>query len=177
MKKVIHIHILLLSIIIISHQTLSSQTTKLENGHTFKLWVSKMDKSKKAKGYLYEIEDSLITVMDFSGQGVYQKVDVQNIKEIKLRKRGKPMKGIFFGALVGFSMGAIIGYAAGDDQGSFSLFSAGEKAIIGGTLLVIPGAIIGGVIGHQMSVKIPIRGSQIMYDEQLVKLRRYQLAF
>ena len=43
--------------------------------------------------------------------------------------------------------------------------------------MTVPGAILGGITGAGMNVKIPINGSQITYDQQKEKLKKYELKF
>jgi hypothetical protein len=71
-------------------------------------------------------------------------------EELKLVEKpdwSKFWKGAFYGALIGGSSLAIIGFLSGDDEPSGTLdifvFTAGEKAFIG----LVVGGIIGGLIG------------------------------
>lgn len=54
---------------------------------------------------------------------------------------------VLIGIGTGVGIGAIAGYSAGDDHsGDWFRLTAGDKALIGGTLLGIAGAIVGGVV-------------------------------
>ena len=58
--------------------------------------------------------------------------------------------------------------ARGDDAEN----SAGQKAVIGGVSLAIPGALVGMLVGA-VKVVIPIEGSLIKYKDQRQKLQKY----
>ena len=176
MKKVIQIAVISFSLVCFSFLSLFSQTTKKEKKGTHKVLVTKMDKSSKAKGYLSEIADSTLSVSN-SSNTESQSVDVNMIDEIRLRRKGRIGRGFLHGALVGFFTGAIVGLLSGSDKPGFLSFSATDKAVIYGTLMTVPGAILGGITGAGMNVKIPINGSQITYDQQKEKLKKYELKF
>ena len=114
-----------------SSHYLQGQTEVEHKKGQYRIWISKMDKSKKVKGFLFEAGDSLLTIMDYSVVGGSRSVEIENINKIKLRKKSKPGRGLLTGALVGFSIGAIIGLASGDDPGGgFISLTAGQKAIL-----------------------------------------------
>lgn len=168
MKNVIRITIVIVSIIWCSNQMVFSQSSK---NRTYKVWVAKLDKSPISKGYLSELGDSTISIMNIQGS-LTQKLSVNLIEEIRFRKIGKPIKGILGGALIGAVTGAIVGSLSGSN--SFGGLRSGDTAKIGAAIGVPVGAIIGGIIGHKMSVKIPIEGNQDMYKIQKEKLKKYQ---
>ena len=64
------------------------------------------------------------------------------------------------GAGIGFLLGAVIGLASGDDppaEGWFSYdYSAGDKALLGGSLLGIVGAVIGQSIKTDKWAEVPL---------------------
>ncbi len=177
MKKVIQIVICAIFIIHISTPSLFSQNNKQEKKDIYNVWVTKLDKSSKSKGYLYETKDSLITIMNYSSTGGSEQISVSNINEIKLRRKGKLGNGVLYGTLIGASIGVILGYASGDDKAGFLSITAGEKATFLGIFFSLPGAIIGGIIGRQMNLKIPINGNQNTYRKQKERLKDFQLAF
>jgi len=177
MKKVIQIVVSAIFIIHISPPSLFSQNNKQEKKEIYKVWVTKLDKSSKAKGYLFETHDSLVTIMSYSTLGGSQDIAVSNINEMKFRKKGKFGKGVLYGTLIGVSIGVILGYASGDDNGGIISFTAGEKATFLGIFFSLPGAIIGGIVGHRMNFNIPIRGNHNTYNAQREKLRRYKVNF
>ncbi len=176
MNAVVRVSILIMVFMVGSFFNLHAQDKDSKKGR-YKVWVTKMDKSSKTKGYLLETKDNYISIMNYSSDGGSEQVDIGNIKKIKIRKKGKPLKGIVYGMFIGFSTGMLLGIASGDDNsGNFSL-SAADKGFIIGTLFTIPGAIVGAIVGHRMNVKIPIKGNKDSYNAQREKLRKYQMSF
>ena len=171
MKNRIHILLTITIIFVLSHLSIVGQTTNhIKSNKHFVAWITPLDSTSIIKGYLSEVEDSLIVVSNFYN---YEKQNIYyyDIKEIKFRKKGKVGKGFLYGALTGFAVGAIAGFADGDDRGDFEFFTAEEKAILGGIVLAIPGALIGGVIGAA-KIKIPINGDVMNQKEKLLKFKR-----
>ncbi len=146
---------------------------KRKKKKNYNVWISSIDKSSKYKGYLRGIEDSTIVLSThtnkFHNNYRTQHIDVNNIKTFKYRKKGKIGKSILYGALAGFTVGAVIGLSSGNDTSGLQLFNAGETALIYGALLTIPGALIGGLIGVA-KVKIPINGNHKTMKNQKGKL-------
>ena len=176
MNKVIQITIITFSFLCFSFLSLSSQTTKKVKKENYKVTVTKMDRSSKAKGYLTEIADSAVIVTNLITSDSHI-INVNVMDEIKFKRKGGLGRGILYGALVGMATGALLGFASGDDPSGFISFSAEAKALGAGLALSIPGAIIGGIIGYNAKIKIPIKGSQQAYDRQKEKLKKYQLSF
>ena len=177
MKKGFQLALISISLVCLSFLSLHSQTpTKGQRG-SYKVWVTKMDKSSKAKGYITQIGDSSMIVTNlFTSDSKIINVNVMD--EIKFKRKGSFGRGILYGALAGLTTGAIIGFASGDDSNCFLLcFSAEAKALFLGSALALPGAVIDGIIGHNMRIKIPIKGSQKAYDRQKEKLKKYKLSF
>jgi hypothetical protein len=71
-------------------------------------------------------------------------------------------EGFLYSGLTGVTIGAIIGFADGDDKGGFLAFSAGEKAFIGGFLL-------GGTLGFVGLLVGAITGSTFEYSAEVHK--------
>ena len=175
MNKVIQITIITFSFVCFSFLSLYSQTTKKDKKGNYKVTVTKMDKSSKSKGYLTEIADSAVIVTNLStSESQIVNVDVMN--EIKFKRKGGLGRGLLYGAIVGMASGAVLGYLSGDsDRGIIR--AAEDKALVLGIALSIPGAIIGGIIGHNTKIKIPINGNQKTYERQKEKLKKYKLNF
>jgi len=72
-----------------------------------------------------------------------------DLQRIFIPHRGNFLSGAGSGLLFGGTVGALIGLASGgdDDENGFFAFSAGTKALMGGIILGVPSALIGGVIG------------------------------
>ena len=171
MKKIIQITIITISFVCFSFLSLYTQTTTKEKKDTYKVWVTKMDKSSKTKGYLTEIADSAVIVTNLSTSDS-QIVNVNVMDEIKFKKKGNLGRG----ALVGFTIGALLGLTPGGDTDcsiGVPCFSTKQKVLVGG----FAGAIIGGIIGNKSEITIPIKGSQKAYNKQKEKLKKYQLSF
>ena len=83
--------------------------------------------------------------------------------------------GIILGSLTGFAIGWIGGYTQGDDKpevGKIDIFrfTKTEKSTFFGVVGIIPGAIIGGLIGSA-KIKIPINGDKSKYRAAQDKLK------
>lgn len=149
----------------------------------YRTWVTKTGKLGVANGYLRTVEDSLIVlsynkVSKTAHNYHAQRIPVGAIKKIKFREKGKPLKGVLIGALSGFMLGGIIGLADGDDNcdgflGNLFCHTAEEKAVIYGTGLAIPFALIGGIINTR-KIKISINGNHDTYKQQKMKLLEYK---
>ncbi len=153
-------------------QSIIGQTPNQLKSRKYKTWVTPIDNSGTIKGYMSEVGDSSIVISNLKNIEK-QRIYFNNIKIIKFRKRGEIVKGVLFGAFTGFAVGGLIGLASGDDKGYIINFTAGEKGLVAGTLLTIPGAIIGGIIGS-IKIKIPINGNT---HNQKAKLLKYKLSY
>ena len=86
-----------------------------------------------------------------------QLMQLQKEKE----QKGGFGRGAWIGALIGLGTGALAGLISGnDDPNTFLAMTAGEKALILGTLGGAGGAIIGGIIGLATKKK---KGSAASY--------------
>jgi hypothetical protein len=106
------------------------------------------------------------------------------IIEIKTKSKGSFLGGLFkgmgLGALIGGGLGALGGFAAGDDPPSSGMFdfslSAEEKALIGLVAVGASGAVIGGIIGastkHSHSHWYFVGGNLRAYQEAATSLKR-----
>ena len=65
-------------------------------------------------------------------------------------------------------MGGLIGLTRGDDAEQ----TAGQKAMVGGISLAIPGALVGLLVGA-VKVVIPIEGNFSKYKERRRELQKY----
>ena len=163
--------LLTLNTLMLCHLSMIGQSNNhIERNKNFIVWVTPIDSSSIIKGYLSEVEDSLIVISNFYN---YKKQRIYNydIKEIKFRNKGNIGKGFAIGALSGFAVGAIAGLAAGDDSEGWIRFTAGQKALVSGVALALPGALIGGMIGAA-KIKIPINGNKMTQKQKLLKYKR-----
>ncbi|MCI5093461.1 hypothetical protein [Phaeodactylibacter sp.] len=149
-------------------------TTRLENkpNRNYETWVHPINKAEITKGYLNEVEDSLIVISNLSGQGK-RKIYFNEIQNIQFRQKGQIGRGFISGALTGFVIGGLAGLVQGDDRSGFLRFSAEEKAVFYGGLFAIPGGLLGALIGSAKTT-IPISGRS---KGQKRKLSQYKLAY
>jgi len=132
--------------------------------HKYKVWVKSKDHTMNIDGYLNKIDDNALTLMKSGG---YEKtVSWEDIKSVKLRKKGNIKRGLLYGFITGVGLGGIVGFSTG---GGF--VSRRNSALVGGIPLGLLGGIIGGGIG---SIKdyIPINGNE---KGQKEKLKKYLL--
>ncbi len=163
---------------------LHSQNKK-EKIKVYKVWVTKIDGSN-VKGFFYAADEQGITIsrsitLDESDLVL---VEVENISLIKIRRKGAVGKGAGIGFLSGAAVGAIIGFAEGDDDPICSSFvfgtfcfegsTAGEKAVGGAIGLGVIGSGVGAIVGTGKK-KIPIDGNTNTYITQLNSLKNYTL--
>jgi len=140
---------------------------------TYKVWVTLINESK-VKGILYEANEDGLLLMDTKLKDTIAFLDCRNIEQFKVRKKGNVGKGAGIGALGGATIGAIIGFADGDDDPGILSMTAEEKALGGGIALAIPGAGIGALIGTG-SKKYFIHGAKGTYLAILPEVKTYTL--
>ena len=148
----------------------------------YRTWFSLNNQPTKAKGVLFEIQDSTISVakIDMIKHYPVEEIEaanynVSNIEIIKVRKNNNIGKGILIGTITGIAAGSIIGLISGDDPpDTFLALTAGEKALILGTPLAFGGAAIGGFVGA-IKISIPINGSPDLFNQNKKDLINYSL--
>jgi hypothetical protein len=125
--------------------------TQLKNGETWNY------------GFLSVIDDSSVQLstkrVAFSnlslGNPYFKKYNYADIDKMKIRKHGSIGRGIVFGALIGVGVGAIVGLATykkpAPSNGWFTSidFGPGVSALGGAIFGILPGTIIGGIIGSK----------------------------
>jgi hypothetical protein len=155
----------------------SQNATNNKKGKSYQVWISQIDSNQKLKGYLYKIGKDSITIKSSSinkrAEINYNYIRIENLNTIELRKKGKVYRGFILGGVIGFCTGGLLGLAGGDDDpDDFWAFKAEEKALIFGTLLALPGTVIGGIAGA-VKIKIPIRGSKTKFEQEKPNLEFY----
>lgn len=141
----------------------------------YKVWITLADKPYEVNGTLYELRDSTLLVSHYKTFSEFIVDDsptielhINNIDLIETRKRNRIGMGILIGAVSGFTVGGLIGLTrAGDAEQT-----TGQKALIGGASLAIPGALVGLLVGS-VKVVIPIEGNILKYKDQRLKLQKY----
>lgn len=174
MKRLLLALPIAMTTIVFSYQMSLGQTQANPKPVVYKMWIKSIDKSFKAKGYLQEIGDSTIVLTD-RRHTKQQTIQGAQIQTIKYRPRHAVLKGIGIGAALGVGIGGMIGVASGSDTGNcFICFSAGDKAIIWGTLLGVPSTILGGILQSKKE-KVTFSGDQADFDDKKWLLKPYML--
>jgi hypothetical protein len=161
---------------------LSAQEDTLLNSRIYIAWI-KLNDGRTLSGALYQINDSSVQIVNpYSKKvlmrGTYNiaRINYNDIRFIKTRAKGKAGKGSAFvlGAMGGVLIGAVIGYSLGNDPYAGGS-TASDKAVMGGMLVLIPGALIGFHFGSSKK-KIPINGSIYNFNisKQLLRIYSYK---
>jgi hypothetical protein len=146
-------------------QTAYSQTTK--NKRPYRVWVTSHGTNAKLEGYLIQTKDSSIVISQFPTTAISsaasQEVEINTIKHLKFRKKGKVGRSIWQGALTEFAFFTVLGVVTQDPWGG----------VIGFIYMPV-GAVIGGAIGA-LKTKVPINGEQQQYQQSRAKLVKYTI--
>ncbi|MHA6246891.1 hypothetical protein ACXYMU_03065 [Pontibacter sp. CAU 1760] len=148
----------------------------------YRCWVYFEGSAPAYKGVLLSTGDSAIQVLPDAKSYAFPLTAAQTptsipataIKEIRFRSKGRKGRGMLFGALIGIATGAIIGFADGDDEGTFLAFSAEEKAFMSSTLLLLPGAGIGALVSSGKEITY-VQGNLEVYQLARKSLQQYAL--
>lgn len=130
----------------------------------------------RVKGVLYAANEEGLVLLDKNLLDTVKVIDPVTIEMIKVRKKGRVGNSTLIGAASGMALGAIIGFASGDDPDDCWIlcYTAEEKALLTGTVLAVPGAGVGALIGTE-SKKFRVNGDIDLYQTYLPELRRYAL--
>ena len=124
MRKISHtLRIVMVLLLIAPGFYAQSKSKKVK---VYKIWITKMDGSEM-KGFFYAADEQGITIsrsITFDESDLLM-VEAGNISLIKLRRKGAVGKGAGIGFLSGAAVGAIIGFAGGDDDPSCASFEFG----------------------------------------------------
>ena len=132
-------------------------------------------------GYFYAMTDSALLIStqkqplrwyDTANKGMYR-FEYQDLGKAEIYKKGQVGRSLLTGLLIGGAVGAVIGFASGDDsKDQFLALTAGEKAFglgaVGGGLGAITGLILG-LVAHKTFV---IRGKKENYDRMRTKMMK-----
>ncbi len=155
----------------------SQETIPLKK-KTFKVTIYDRQ-SQIHQGYLQNIGDSSLTLIQsstqFGGTGNGELIQYPEITSIAIKRKGSASRGVIYGAVGGFVIGAIIGLASGDDPvvppeedfwGFSNMFrlTAVQKAVGGGLLLSGAGAAVGGITGALIKKKFTINGNKENFE-------------
>jgi hypothetical protein len=124
---------------------------------------------------IFELQDSSILFSSsfvkedyYNGNYTVSEILIKDIKLIRTKKPERVSLGLLLGAGIGFSVGALWGWAA-EDGPPFAIHA------YGGTLALI-GAVTGLIIGS-VKVSIPINGSMDMYHRNTAKLYKSKITY
>jgi len=121
-----------------------TDVTAKEKKHGSELLIQKKD-GQEIRGELLTVKGSQLLLMDSSSlSGVT--LDIGEISRIRVLKESKFFKNAGKGLLWGGGIGAVLGFAQGDDEQWFGL-SAEEKALGFGLAFGILGGLVGGILG------------------------------
>ena len=145
----------------------------------YKAWVRLNNSAFDVNGVLFEIKDTIVTISssvvieDYYSRS-YETIDfhIYNIGKIKIRRNNNIVKGLWIGALSGFTVGTIWGAIYGADEAN----SAAKNTFIAAFELSMLGAGIGALIGS-FKIVIPINGDFANYLLNKKKLKKYSLQF
>ncbi len=131
----------------------------------------------KKKGTLMEAGDSSILIYL---RKLQMSIPASTIKQIKIKRSKAAGRGALTGGLIGLTVGAIAGYASGDEDpcqpGTWfcDQVTAEEKALGLGLAMSAGGALVGTIVGSYSKVeKIVINGDQPTFLNNVDKIRKY----
>ena len=180
MKKLIIIWVIIWGIPLLS----SAQEDTLPRSKIYETWVLRQGEFSTIKGTLYQVADSSVLVAtslnkymisrkDLStGSFNLSEVDYNDIYIVKVRRSNSVPRGSLTFALVGASLGAIIGTMVYEPQSGYGItFSQANYAEIGavvGSLFGIVGFAIGSI-----RIEIPINGNIDTFNQNRSNLKKY----
>lgn len=135
-----------------------------------KVWVTFMNGSQD-EGFLYEVNSegiSICTSDPDDGNCTPRFIKVENIRDIKLRKKRAGGKGAGIGFLAGAVVGSVIGATAGSD----SEVGGGAGAAVVGISVGAIGAGVGALIGSSKK-HFQINGDATYYEAVLSSLKAF----
>lgn len=156
----------LLGVLLFFSIGLHAQKSKKKN-RTYMVWVSKIDNSKKIKGLLHEVNNESLKIIDRHSKEI--NIDASNIEIIKIRRKGKIVRGAWIGAASGAVFGVIFGLIADDEDTNEGLVATG-----GGLAFGILGTGVGIVVGANKK-KVKINGETSLYKDNLEFLQSISL--
>lgn len=138
-----------------------------------------MDNNQIFEGELLAVHDTVLIILNRSVQNTSH-IQIREVEHIHIEKKNKFLKSAGEGFLVGGMIGAILGFASGNDTDGFIRFTAAQNALIFGTSLGTIGAAIGGIggviAGIDQSVSIESTSPDKLYlvCNKLKKYARYE---
>jgi len=125
------------------------------------------------KGGLLSVTDNKISLSNKKLKNNVREIEKDSIEQVSIHGDSRIIPGLAFGILIGAGIGAVFGYAAGDDEpGLFSGAKAEDKALFGGIIGSVIGGLIGLIVGITSST--PDKTIVIFSDDDYNKLKRYR---
>ena len=180
----------LITIMIFLPQSLSARVDTVYHKKFSKVKISLNNNRERIKGYLYEINDSSISVIYHRPFGNPDRVNYSpffsnpdkihysNIKIVKIRRYYNPLIVGLSGIVAGFAIGGLIGYNQVDDSPpsphtiTWDGFSKKESALVSGVCGAAIGAVAGTTVGS-ISIPIRINGKIENFNHNRNRLKKY----
>ena len=130
------------------------------------------------KGELLSVTDERISLSNKKLKNNVREIEKDSIEQVSIHGDSKIIPVLAFGILIGAGIGAVVGYADGDDEPCrFPIwilcpsFTAEDKALFGGVI----GSVIGGLIGLIVGITRSTSDKTIVIfsDDDYNKLKRY----
>ncbi len=171
---------ILLAITTVLLATTVCSQQKDENPRIYQTWV-KMEGGKMPYGSLYQLKDSSILLSNATRHIDYQLYNyrttefmVENIYNIKVRRKGSKLKGLIIGSISGLCVGYLIGSAKGETSFLFSKIPARNTKILSVVVFTAAGTGLGVLLGSA-KITIPINRNKFIYKRNLKKLKKYSI--
>ncbi len=140
---------------------------------TFRTRIINAD-SNIIKGYIAGFNDSVLSIYRLNNKtNREQQFNYQDLSRISFKRTNGVWRGMLWGFIIGAGSGVLYGYASGTDHNGWFGFTAGEKALVYGTINGVKGITVGAIIGALARTTITIHGKKERYDRLKANLRKY----
>jgi hypothetical protein len=157
-----------------------AQNNAEQHRSKYRAWISTIQVAEPLKGEIYQIKDSSIiihstleTKNEIPLKIISTEIDYNVINQVKVRRKNSILIDAACGVVAGAIAGGIVGFAQGDDEPNLIFsFTAGEKAMIFGSM----GAVVGGVFGTVsglIKIEIPINRDKKTFNSSRARLLKY----
>jgi len=172
-------HLLVLACLLSANIQLLPAQDSLSQKPVFRIAKIKTLNAQTSTGYLYAITDSALLLSiqkepirfyDNSNTGI-QSFQYKDLEKAEIYKKGQLWRSPLTGLLIGMTIGAVIGYAGGDDpKDQFLSYTAGEKAVGLGIFGGAVGGVTGLIIGLCAHKTFQIHGKKENYEKMRKKM-------
>jgi hypothetical protein len=159
-------------LVLLNHQG-KAQDSLPEKQLLFRTTV-KDKQAQITKGYLYAISDSLVLVTQQkqvlrfypNTTNMEKAFNIRDIEYVKIHRKGALGRSVLIGTVSGALIGAITGFAGGDDpKGELFATTASEKAVGGAFAGGVLGALTGLIIGFAAHKTFTIHGKKERFEQ------------